>query len=318
VSEERLRGLIAAKLEGKGLDDLLAMLQGIRAQDTPALRLEVEDFVTQLLAYACELPMERAPEGAGHRFLGGSRTLVRAAHTVMPDAQPAETCTLSTMEADSVEDYVLAELVGLGHEIATAATTQGQADGAGLLWLASRLMAAGAILMEGASPASADSAASEASAASARAWLQLATAEGMNRRLAALLADALQSHSSGMLKNDEDRWATAAVILSGSLEDLADALKVERGRHPRQTFWDLEARQWIRLVVDTLAESAVWLGPALEDNPPSPLFQALVRLAATWEQVAEQQDGQAALDRALLAPSWSNLLTLASPDRSFP
>jgi hypothetical protein len=315
MSQERLRGRIAAKLEGLGLDDLLAMLQGITARDTPALRGEVEDFVTQVLAYARELRLEQAPEEEVARSLARSCALVRAARMVIPDAQPAATCKLSTMETDGVEDYVLAELVGLGHEIATAAATQEEADGAGLLRLSSRLMAAGAILMGGASESQAVPA---ESAGAAVAWLQLANAEGMVRRLAALVVDALQSHSLGMPKDDEDRWATAAVILSGSLEDLADALKVERGRHPRQTFWNLEARQWIRLVTATMAESAARLGPVLEDNSPSPVFRALVQLAENWEQVAEQQDGQAALDRALLAPSWSNLLTLASLDRSSP
>ncbi len=77
------RGLqerIAAKLAGSGLDDLLAMLQGIRSQDTAGLSAEADALAAHLLARARE-SLDAQDSTKGH-------ALARAARQIQPGAEP--------------------------------------------------------------------------------------------------------------------------------------------------------------------------------------------------------------------------------------
>jgi len=283
MSQERLRGRIAAKLEGLGLDDLLAMLQGITSQDTEALRAEVETLTAQLIALAVE---RRAD--LGERV---AAALVKAARAVRADAEPDAFAFLGEEdEGDSLEEFLIADLVGLGHQVAGAVGERDAEEGARLLRLASRLMVAGAAVLE----ATGDAAPPETERIAA--WLQLATAEATVRRLAALLDDAFQDRSLGLPKDEEDRWATAAVILGGDLPSVADALRAERGRY-RDTLLGLDPRGWVRLIASTLEECAAVIAPAL-DAAPSPGLELLLKAARSWAQVAAAEDGTGAIDRA--------------------
>ncbi len=278
-----LRERITAKLADKGVDDLLAMLRGIRAQDTEALRAEVETLTAQLLALAVE---RRAD--LGERV---AAALVKAARTVRADAEPDAFAFLGEEdEEDSLEEFLIADLVGLGHQVAGAVGTQEPEEGAALLRLSSRLMAAGAMVLE----ATGDAPAPETERIDG--WLQLATAEAIVRRLAGLLEDAFQDQRLGLPKDEDDRWATAAVILSGGLPPVADALRAERGRY-RETLLGLDPHGWVRLIASTLEECAAVIAPAL-DAAPSPGLEFLLNAARSWAQVAAAEDGTEAIARA--------------------
>ena len=289
-----LRERITAKLAERGMDDLLAMLWGITAQDTAGLSAEVDHLAAQLLAHAQESLALRLPREEDTR----ARTLAKAARILRPNVQPAEVCTLCAMEPDFVDEVILADLVGLGHQIAAVAAVRSESEAARLLRLSGQLMLAAAVVME--SLATEESIDPEAEPpCGERAWWRLATAEGSLRRTEALVTEALAGQSLGLPKDEDDRWATAAVILSRGLPPVADALREERGSY-REALQDVDPRGWVRLIATTLQECAAEVAPAL-DTAPSSGLKLLVSAARSWAQVAAAEDGTAAIARASTA-----------------
>jgi len=296
MSERRLRGRIAAKLKGQGLDDLVALLEGIRPQDVPTLRQEAEAMPGELLALA-----EAPPRGVGQTTV---RALVKAARLLKPDAVASGPHLLSGDgdHGECLEEFLTQDLCGLSCQIGVTATTQKNIpDRTGLLRLSARLMSAAAV-MSGALDGEPDRETERILA-----WLHLATLEGLLRRLEALLTESLESHNLGVPRDDEDRWATAAVILSGSLGGAAEALRAERAHRENALAWKLDAQGWMRLVVHVLRDGAEGIAPTVDDPRPSPLLRALLRLAAVWEDLAGQSDGEAAMEWASRAPTWERV-----------
>jgi|GEM_PF-2224243 len=296
MSERRLRGRIAAKLKGQGLDDLVALLEGIRPQDVPTLRQEAEAMPGELLALA-----EAPPRGVGQTTV---RALVKAARLLKPDAVASGPHLLSGDgdHGECLEEFLTQDLCGLSCQIGVTATTQKNIpDRTGLLRLAARLMSAAAVM------ASALDGEPDRETERIAAWLQLATVEGLVRRLQALLTETMEGYSLGNPKDDDDRWATAALLLSGNLTGLAETIRVERARQENDLAWDLNPQGWMRLAVHVLRDSTERIAPTVEDPAPSPLLRALVRVAEVWEEVAGQSDGETAMESASRAPTWERV-----------
>jgi hypothetical protein len=301
MSERRLRGRIAAKLKGQGLDDLVALLEGIRPQDVPTLRQEAEAMPGELLAQA-----EAPPRGVAQTTV---RALVKAARLLKPDAVASGPHFLSGDgdDGECLEEFLTQDLCGLSCQIGVTATTQKNIpDRTGLLRLAARLMSAAAVM------ASALDGEPDRETERIAAWLQLAMVEGLLRRLEALLTESLESHHLGVPRDDEDRWATAAMILSGSLGGAAEAVRAERAHRENALVWELNAQGWMRLVGTVLRDGAEGVAPPVEDASPSQILRALVRVAEVWEEVAGQSDGETAMESASRAPTWERVWREAS------
>jgi hypothetical protein len=299
---------LASKVQGKGLGDLVAMLSSIRPQDADTLRQEAEALACELLALAAE-----PPTGTGKQT---ARALTRAARTLRPGAEISGPHFLQHDDEEEnhggyLEEFLTLDLMGLGCQIAAAASTQQTPNAAQLLRLSGRLMAAAGAMVE------ALDAAPERDAERMGAWLQLATVEGLLRRFQALLTQTMEGHAVASPRNDEDRWATAAVILSGSLSGMAEVIRVRRAKQENDLAWDLHPQGWIRLVVHILRDSAERIAPTVEGPERSPHLRALLRLAEVWERVAEASDGQTAMERASMSPPWERVWREAdTPERS--
>jgi hypothetical protein len=290
---ERIRG----KLTGQGLDDLLMMIENIRPQDGEALQAEAEALAAQLLALAAERPPELAELAPAL-----VSALSKAARTIQPDAAPDTFFFMGEgEEGDGVTDFLIADLMGLGHQLAAATDGMALGEDGQRVRQSARMMTAASILLVALG--------GEADPENERfaAWLQLATVEGILRRFQALLTQSMEGHAVGCPRNDEDRWATAAVILSGTLSGMAEVIRVERARQENDLAWDLDPQGWMRLVVHILRDSAERIAPTVESPEPSPLVAALGRLAEVWEGVAGADDGEAAIRRATVAPSWERV-----------
>jgi hypothetical protein len=285
-----------SRLTGQGLDDLVALLEGIRPQDVPTLRQEAEAMPGELLALA-----EAPPRGVGQTTV---RALVKAARLLKPDAVASGPHSLSGDgdDGECLEEFLTQDLCGLSCQIGVTATTQKNIpDRTGLLRLAARLMSAAAVM------SSALDGEPDRETERIAAWLQLATVEGLVRRLQALLTETMEGYSLGNPKDDDDRWATAALLLSGNLTGLAETIRVERARQENDLAWDLNPQGWMRLAVHVLRDSTERIAPTVEDPAPSPLLRALVRVAEVWEEVAGQSDGETAMESASRAPTWERV-----------
>jgi hypothetical protein len=291
-----------SRLTGQGLDDLVALLEGIRPQDVPTLRQEAEAMPGELLALA-----EAPPRGVGQTTV---RALVKAARLLKPDAVASGPHSLSGDgdDGECLEEFLTQDLCGLSCQIGVTATTQKNIpDRTGLLRLAARLMSAAAVM------SSALDGEPDRETERIAAWLQLATVEGLVRRLQALLTETMEGYSLGNPKDDDDRWATAALLLSGNLTGLAETIRVERARQENDLAWDLNPQGWMRLAVHVLRDSTERIAPTVKDPAPSPLLRALVRVAEVWEEVAGQSDGETAMESASRAPTWERVWREAQP-----